>query len=106
MLNDPTFIEASRVLGVKMLDYKDSKEAISLVFRQLTGRQIKPKEIDVLLELQKKEYKKFQENPSKTNGWINTGDYQIKKNENLALIASNAVVASTIMNSDATITKR
>ena len=106
MLNDPTFIEASRVLGEKMIEYSNSKEAISVTFRQLTGRQIKPQESDILVELQKKEYQKFQENKSKTKGWINSGVFQIKKNENIALIAANAVVVSTIMNSDATITKR
>ncbi|MCF7567644.1 DUF1553 domain-containing protein [Sabulilitoribacter arenilitoris] len=106
MLNDPTFIEASKVIGEKMLSYSNTKEAISWVFRQLTGRQIKPKEIAILVELQKEEYQKFQSNKSKIKGWINAGAYQIKKNKDLALIAANAVVASTIMNSDATITKR
>lgn len=106
MLNDPTFIEASRVLGKKMLNYSDIAESIAMTFRQLTGRQIKAQELDILVELQNKEYQKFKENNSKIIGWINSGAFQIKKSDNGALIAANAVVASTIMNSDATITKR
>jgi len=106
MLNDPTFIEASRVLGKKMLNYSDIEESIAMTFKQLTGRQIKAQELDILVELQNKEYQKFKENNSKIKGWINSGAFQIKKSDNGALIAANAVVASTIMNSDATITKR
>ncbi len=39
-------------------------------------------------------------------GWMQTGAFKIEKGQDKALIASNAVVASTIMNSDAAITKR
>ncbi len=106
LLNDPTYIEAARVLGKKMLDYSDPKEGISTVFRQLTGRKIKASELEILLQLQKNEHKKFANNLSKTKGWINSGEFRIASTDDVALIASNAVVASTIMNSDATITKR
>jgi hypothetical protein len=106
LLNDPTYTEAARVLGKKMLEYKDPKEGISIVFRQLTGRKIKVSELDILLELQKNEHEKFVDNLSKTKGWINTGEFRIGSTDDAAVVASNAVVASTIMNSDATITKR
>jgi hypothetical protein len=106
MLNDPTFIETSRVLGKKMLNYSDLKEGISKTFRQLTGRQITTQELNILVELQNKEHQKFKDNNSKIKGWINSGAFQINESEDGALIAANTVVASTIMNSDATITKR
>ena len=106
LLNDPTYIEAARVLGEKMLDYSDPKEGISTVFRQLTGRKIKASELEILSQLQKNEHQKFANNLSKTKGWINSGEFRIDSTGDAALIASNAVVASTIMNSDATITKR
>ena len=106
LLNDPTYIEAARVLGYKMIDEKNLNEAINKVFRELTGRKIKSQELELLMSLQKEEYKKFQDNKSKVKGWIQTGAFKIKKGEDEALIAANAVVASTIMNSDAVITKR
>ena len=106
MLNDPTYVEASRVLGNSMLTYADPKEGISEVFRKLTGRMILAKELELLADLQQSEYKKFKENSNKTNGWLNTGEFRASKSDDGALIAANAVVASTIMNSDATITKR
>ena len=106
MLNDPTFIEASRVLGKKMVDYSDVKEGISKTFRQLTGREITTQELNILVELQSKEHQKFKDNSAKIKGWMNSGAFQINKSDDGALIAANTVVASTIMNSDATITKR
>lgn len=106
ILNDPTYVEASRVLGKQITEAEDLKTGISYAFKRLTGRQISDKELSVLTELQKDEYKKFDSNIEKTKGWLNTGEYKISETDNKALIAANSVVASTIMNADASITKR
>lgn len=106
MLNDPTYVEASRVLGNSMLAYSDPKEGIADVFRKLTGRSIQSQELQLLSELREEEYKKFEANRSKTVGWLKSGEFRISNSEDGALVAANAVVASTILNSDATITKR
>ncbi len=106
LLNDPIYVEASRVLGQSMLSYSDPREAISKVFKKLTGRTIESEELQVLLDLQLQEYGKFKENRKKTEGWLNTGEFKTDNSKDAALIAANAVVASTIINSDAVITKR
>ncbi len=106
LLNDPTYVEASRVLGNSMLRYSDPKKGIAEVFQKLTGRKIKAEELRLLAELQQGEYKKFKENRAKAEGWLNTGEFRIDNDKDAALVAANAVVASTIMNSDATIMKR
>ncbi|MFS4467911.1 DUF1553 domain-containing protein [Maribacter sp. 2210JD10-5] len=106
LLNDPTYIEASRVLGNSMLQYSDPKEGISMVFKKLTGRKIYSNELKLLAELQQVEYNKFDKNKTKTLGWLNTGEFKIDNGVDGALIAANAVVASTIMNSDVVIMKR
>ncbi|MDO6761278.1 DUF1553 domain-containing protein [Tamlana sp. 2_MG-2023] len=106
VLNDPTYIEASRVLGKQITDAEDIQTGISKTFKKLTGRQISDKELELLAALQKEEYNKFQSNLDKTKGWLQTGAFKISENDNKALIAANSVVASTIMNADATITKR
>ncbi|MFS4466671.1 DUF1553 domain-containing protein [Maribacter sp. 2210JD10-5] len=106
LLNDPTYIEAARVLGKQMMDADDLEKGIGKVFKKLTGRSIRNDELQILKGLQKDEYIDFTKNPSKMEGWLNTGEFRISKNEDRALIAANAIVASTIMNSDATITKR
>ncbi|MDO6516993.1 DUF1553 domain-containing protein [Zobellia uliginosa] len=106
ILNDPTYIEASRVLGKQMAEADDVNAGIALAFKKLTGRSVTDKELGLLASLQSSEYRKFSENPKKTKGWLQTGAFKISEDDDHALVAANAVVASTIMNSDATITKR
>ncbi|PKB43518.1 concanavalin A-like lectin/glucanase superfamily protein [Cellulophaga sp. RHA19] len=106
ILNDPTYIEASRVLGKLMSKEKDITSGINMAFIRLTGRNATKKELSLLQKLQENEYQKFSSNTAKTLGWLNTGAFKLNENDNKALIAANAVVASTIMNADATITKR
>jgi cytochrome c553 len=105
-LNDPTFIEAAKVMGEEMTRQTDVEKAIVLAYRKLTGRFPTAKEISLLTSLQQKEYKKFIDHPEKTTGWLNTGMYKVNTKLDKSLLAANAVVASTILNSDATITKR
>ncbi|MEC3908511.1 DUF1553 domain-containing protein [Tamlana sp. 2201CG12-4] len=106
LLNDPTFVEAARVLGKKMVEYDTLSEGISATYRKLTGRHIKPNELEILSELQKSEFEKFKNNKAKAQGWISIGEHKIDPDDDMALVAANAVVASTIINSDAFITKR
>lgn len=106
LLNDPTFVEASRVLGIRMSEYDNLTDGISNTFRKLTGRTIKPEELKILLTVQKTELEKFKEYPGKAEGWISLGENIMPLELDKALIAANSVVASTIINSDAFITKR
>lgn len=106
LLNDPTYIEAARVLGKRMSESNDLRSAISQVFRQLTGRTIKENELQLLVELQEIEYKKFAGDLDRAKGWLNTGEFKLEGTDNKALVAANSVVANTIMNTDACIVKR
>ncbi|CAM4310965.1 DUF1553 domain-containing protein [Zobellia nedashkovskayae] len=106
ILNDPTYIEASRVLGKQITEAKDVRTGIAMTFKKLAGRNITDKELEVLSELQSTEYQKFKQNIEKTKGWLQTGAFKISETDDKASIAANAVVASTIMNADASITKR
>ncbi len=106
LMNDPTYVEASRVLGYNMLQYSDPKSGIADTFKKLTGRRIQDEELKLLVDLRLEEYEKFKTNGQKTEGWLNTGEFRITNVDDEALVAANAVVASTILNSDAAITKR
>lgn len=105
-LNDPTFVETARALGEQMAKSGDARKAIEEAYKKLTGRTPSQKEVDLLVDLQKSQLKKFTQYPGKAKGWLNTGQYVVGKNTDSLLIAANAVVASTILNSDATLTKR
>lgn len=106
LMNDPTYVEASRVLGYTMLQNSDTKSGIADAFKKLTGRTIKDEELNLLADLQLKEYEKFKSKKSKAIGWLNSGEFRISDVRDEALVAANAVVVSTIINSDAAITKR
>lgn len=106
LLNDPTFVEAAKVIGETMTRNADNEIAIRQAFMKLTGRSPDLRELELLLELQAKEYAVFTKNPEKAKGWLEIGAYQIDPKLDSNRIAANAVVASVIMNGDATITKR
>ncbi|MCE6987802.1 DUF1553 domain-containing protein [Dyadobacter sp. CY323] len=105
-LNDPTFVEAAKVLGEQMTRIADPKSAITLAYRKLTGKKPSAKELDLLVDLQKIEKEKFSRFPEKTRGWLSSGQYKVTLKLDPALVAANSVVASTILNSDAGLTKR
>ena len=105
-LNDPTFIEASKVLGEQMCKIQDAPKAIATVYRKLTGLQPSKAELALLLRLQRVEQEKFQHHPEKAKGWLEAGLYKLDAKLDQAALAANAVVANTIMNSDATLSKR
>ena len=106
LLNDPTYVEASKVLGEQMAQFENATDAIRYAYRRLSARIPSEKELQLLLTLQKKELEKFSSRPEKAKGWLKTGLYKTNNQLNPAMIAANAVVANTILNSDAVITKR
>ena len=106
LLNDPTFVEAAKVMGEQMTHTTDPQESIKNVFTKLTGRVPNEAELKLLLELRAKEYDVFKAHPEKSKGWLNTGAYQIDANLDKNLVAANAVVASVILNGDVVVTKR
>ncbi|WP_337040986.1 DUF1553 domain-containing protein [Emticicia sp. 17c] len=105
-LNDPTFMEAAKVIGEQMCRLPDKNQSIVQAYRKLTGRMPSQQEITLLLQLQQIQQSKFSVNPDKAYGWLHAGQYQVSKDIDPTLLAANAVVASTILNSDATLTKR
>ena len=106
LLNDPTFVEASKVMGEKIARFDTIQEGITETFMKLTGRKPNGIELGILLELQEKQYTEFKQQEGKAAGWLTSGEYEPDGKLDANLIAANAVVASAIMNSDATITKR
>jgi len=105
-LNDPTFLEACKVLGEQMTKAGDTREAIKNIYQKLTGLSPSDKVVDLLTGLQKTEQNKFRDHPEKAAGWLSAGQYKIDDTLDPACVAADAVVANTILNSDATLTKR
>ena len=105
-LNDPTFVEAMAVMGEQMTRVADPRQSITTAYRKLTGRKPPVKEIELLLALREMQETKFRKDPGKAAGWLRSGQHSVDKTLDPALLAANSVVASTILNSDACLTKR
>ncbi|MBX2872387.1 MAG: DUF1553 domain-containing protein [Saprospiraceae bacterium] len=106
LLNDPIFLEAAKVLGQKISTESDNRRAITNAFKSLAGRSPTADELQVLLDLQQQEIEKFKSDPGKTAGWLQAGEFELETSIDPALLAANAVVASTIINADASLIKR
>ena len=106
LMNDPIYVEIAKVMGMQIATEQDTSKAIQDAFRKLTGRFPQENELAVLLDLRAIELKKFKEAPEKMEGWLDTGAYPIKEKPDRYQWAANTVVASAILNADATITKR
>jgi hypothetical protein len=99
-------VEAARVIGEQITMSADLRQGITDVFRKVTGRRPSEKELILLLELREKEFQKFKTSKQKTKGWLSSGHHKSNPALDAAQVAANAVVASTIINTDAAITKR
>ncbi|MEQ9218718.1 MAG: DUF1553 domain-containing protein [Cyclobacteriaceae bacterium] len=106
LLNDPTYNECAKVMGADISKNEDPASGLKEAFVNLTGRYPKPQEMDILLELRERQLKRFREDPEKVKGWIGSGAYELERKFSKQEVAANAVTVSTIMNADATITKR
>lgn len=106
LLNDPTYLEAAKVIGESITREGATKESIAKAYRKITGIQPGAEELKILKQLQSSEYAVFKSDPKKTKGWLAAGAYQIDGTLEAGMVAANTVVASVILNSDASITKR
>lgn len=102
LMNDLVYLEGARKMAYDISIDGSLEEA----FTKLTGRHPATSEQKVLNEMYQMEYEKFNANQEKITAWLpKTDSIEIDKLDK-AKIASNAVVISTIMNTDATIVKR
>lgn len=106
LLNDPVYLEAARALGQRIAHEANPSAGIELAFRLLTGRHPRPEEAELLLELRHRELDKFQRHPKKMASWLIAGAFLADTTIPDAELAANTVVASTIINADASIFKR
>lgn len=107
LLNDPQFVEASRVLAERVIRSHKAKEAqIIQAHRLLTGLKPQRKVLDLLLDLEKRERQKFVQQTDLARELLAVGEYPIDGKLNLAEVAAMAIVSSTIMSFDETLIKR
>jgi hypothetical protein len=106
MLNDPTVLEASRVLAQKLVASNLAPDkAISTAFRQIICRSISDKEMNILNDYYQQQYQQFTSKKLDAALTLNVGEYKqddkVDKNKSAALMK----VIVTIYNMEEAITK-
>jgi hypothetical protein len=108
LLNDPQFVEASRILAERIQKEKPSsiEESISHGFRLCTSRKPRDKEIELLKNLYNEQLKKFKQNPKLAYNIFKNGKKPRDKTLNLYKTAALSMVANVMLNHDEVYMKR
>jgi hypothetical protein len=107
LLNDPTYVEASRVLAEKTISQagRDPEKRVDFAFRLATDRKPQPQERAVLLTLAREELAVYRRDKTSAMKLIGVGEAKRNPKLDPAELAAWTTVASTILNMDETITK-
>ncbi len=106
MLNDPTVLEASRVLAENIENEKLSNEdKIEKVFRLIICRIPKNEEQELLTNYLQEQQAYFKENPEKASEFITVGEFPIKESRDEKNVAALMQVIHTIYNLEESIVK-
>jgi hypothetical protein len=104
MLNDPTVLEASRVLAAKLLNEgSDAKEKIAKAFRLIVCRKPSEKELSILTGYYNEELTRM--DPSTARKVLAVGEYPIPKDIDQQMLAALMRVVTTIYNLEESISK-
>ncbi|RYE19932.1 MAG: DUF1553 domain-containing protein [Sphingobacteriales bacterium] len=106
MLNDPTVLEASRVLAAKLLQEKSAeKDKLSKAFRLIVCRMPNEKELEHLTNYYYKMQQELKGNNDKSKKLISVGEYPEAKRIDIVKLAALMQTITVIYNLEETITK-
>jgi hypothetical protein len=107
LLNDPTYIEASRKLAERMLKEVPAGTGakIAFAFRLATARLPKPAETAVLRKVFEQQLDAYRKNPELAKKLLTNGESATDATLDPVELASWTVVASTILNLDEVVTR-
>jgi hypothetical protein len=106
MMNDPTVLEASRVLAQHLLlDQKTIEEKIAQAFRIIICRKVSTKEMAILTDYYSEQLQLFREKKLNALKTLTIGDSPINKTLNLDESAALMKVVNTIYNMEEAITR-
>ncbi len=107
LLNDPTYIEASRKLGERLMtEAKSDADRIAMAFRLAIARDPKALEKKVLLKLYDRQLAAYHADPASALKLLAVGESPRNEHLEPAKLAAWTMVASTVLNLDETITKQ
>ena len=107
LMNDPTYLEAARVLAQRVLREggKDSVTRLSFAFRSVTLRRPTVPEMAVLRNLLNKQLATYRADRRAAQDLLGVGESPVETGLNQSELAAWTMVLSAILNLDETITK-
>jgi hypothetical protein len=107
LLNDPTYVEAARLLAQRMIREggRTPESRIQLGFRVATGREPRRVELSVLVRGWRRMDVGFRADRSGAESLLTVGETKAGQAFDPVELAAYATVASTLLNLDETITK-
>jgi hypothetical protein len=106
LMNDETYVEASRFLAARMMRSSDATAArLAFGFRTVLARTPKPTEIAILDRAYRRAFEDFTRDPAAAKAFLSIGDTPSDSQLNPIELAAFATVASTLLCMDETVTK-
>jgi len=107
LLNETTFVEASRVLAQRMLTLggTTAEQRVSFGFRAVLGRKPTVAETHILVAGLEKRLALYRANPQSADKLVAVGDYPREPGVSNVDVAAYTLTASVLMNMDETINK-
>jgi hypothetical protein len=106
LMNDPTYVEASRKLAERLLtEAQSDKQRIELAFQLAMARPPSERELALLLRIHQDQSALYRRNHDAASKLLSVGESARHEGLEDAELAAWTIVASVILNLDETITK-
>jgi hypothetical protein len=106
LMNDPTYIEASRKLAERLLVQAHSdKQRVELAFQLALARAPEKKEMAILLRIVREQIAVYRRNQNDATQLLGVGEASWNQKLDAAELAAWTVVANVVLNLDETISK-
>jgi hypothetical protein len=107
LMNDPTYVEAARVLAERTLRESppDPASLAAFMFRLATSRDPSESEKNIIVDLAARGIARYRAEPSKARDLIRVGESEVNGKLDAAELAGWTAAASVVLNLDETITR-
>jgi hypothetical protein len=107
LLNDPTYVEASRMFAERIIKEggKTPEDRVRFAYREALGRSPRPEESTLLCDLSRKHLRQYEQSPSEAAKLVHEGNHMPDPGIPTAELAAWTSVARVILNLHETITR-
>jgi len=107
LLNDPTYVEASRVFAERILNEagKQSSQKIQFVYQQILGRNVRPEEVEILTALHRQHREHYAKEKQAVDEILTVGEKPVAKDIDRVELAAWTSIARVMFNLHETITR-